>query len=54
MLQKLNTQHQKNKLYIPPQKSTAGAFGVRHFAGTVFYNSRGTPLVAFNLVSGNG
>ncbi|XP_029197955.2 unconventional myosin-VIIa-like [Acropora muricata] len=41
MLQKLNTHHKRSKLFIPPVNTASSVFGIRHFAGTVFYSSRG-------------
>ncbi|XP_068687074.1 unconventional myosin-VIIa-like [Montipora foliosa] len=41
MLQKINTHHKRSKLFIPPVNTISSVFGIRHFAGTVFYCSRG-------------
>ncbi|XP_027058870.1 unconventional myosin-VIIa-like [Pocillopora damicornis] len=41
MLQKINTHHKRSKLFLPPVNSTSSLFGIRHFAGTVYYSSKG-------------
>ena len=41
MLQKLNTHHKRSKLFISPVNSTSALFGIRHFAGTVYYSAKG-------------
>ncbi|EDO35658.1 predicted protein [Nematostella vectensis] len=41
MLQKLQSNHNDSSLYIPSKNSFDMSFGVRHFAGTVYYDSRG-------------
>lgn len=41
MLLKLNSAHGKNELYLKPKSELQRAFGVCHFAGNVFYETRG-------------
>ncbi|XP_071481715.1 myosin-VIIa-like [Diadema antillarum] len=41
MLAKLNKQHSKNKLYIPGASARGTLFGIKHFAGTVYYETTG-------------
>uniref|UniRef100_UPI0037E7D6D8 unconventional myosin-VIIb n=1 Tax=Semicossyphus pulcher TaxID=241346 RepID=UPI0037E7D6D8 len=41
MLQKMNTVHGKGDIYIPPKNNYETQFGVQHFAGVVYYDSRG-------------
>ncbi len=41
MLGKLHNQHHKNNHYIKPVSDQVHAFGINHFAGTVFYNASG-------------
>ncbi|XP_063762884.1 LOW QUALITY PROTEIN: myosin VIIAa [Eleginops maclovinus] len=41
MLNKLNFQHKLNTYYIPPKNSHETQFGIQHFAGVVFYETRG-------------
>jgi myosin heavy subunit len=33
---KLNNQHEKHKHYVKPKKAT-GTFGIKHYAGEVFF-----------------
>uniref|UniRef100_A0A3P8UQH7 Si:ch73-194h10.2 n=1 Tax=Cynoglossus semilaevis TaxID=244447 RepID=A0A3P8UQH7_CYNSE len=40
MLQKINQFHGKGKTYIPPKHSHEMQFGIRHFAGVVYYDSK--------------
>lgn len=42
MLEKLNQNHGKGGIYIPPKNNYETQFGVRHFAGVVHYDSKGT------------
>lgn len=42
MLQKMNQHHSRNRNYVPPEREGDIDFGIRHFAGAVFYDSRGT------------
>ena len=42
MMQKVNKEHGKGDIYIPPKNDHEKQFGIRHFAGVVFYNSQGT------------
>ncbi|XP_059187522.1 myosin VIIAa [Centropristis striata] len=41
MLNKLNFQHKVNTNYIPPKNNHETQFGIQHFAGVVFYETRG-------------
>ncbi|CAI5455470.1 unnamed protein product [Caenorhabditis angaria] len=41
MLLKLHATHGKNDLYLQPKSELQRAFGITHFAGNVFYNTRG-------------
>ncbi|XP_066555411.1 unconventional myosin-VIIa [Amia ocellicauda] len=41
MLYKLNSQHKLNTNYIPPKNSYETQFGINHFAGVVYYETRG-------------
>jgi myosin-7 len=41
MLNKLHTTHAKNRNYLKPRSDLNKSFGVNHFAGVVFYDSRG-------------
>ncbi|XP_058887148.1 unconventional myosin-VIIa-like isoform X3 [Acipenser ruthenus] len=41
MLYKLNSQHKLNTNYIPPKNSYETQFGITHFAGVVYYETRG-------------
>ncbi|KAM6921827.1 unconventional myosin-VIIb [Xenentodon cancila] len=41
MLQKMNRVHGKGDIYIPPKNNHDTQFGVRHFAGEVYYDSKG-------------
>ncbi|XP_053723451.1 unconventional myosin-VIIa-like isoform X12 [Synchiropus splendidus] len=41
MLNKLNFQHKVNSNYIPPKNNYETQFGIQHFAGVVYYESRG-------------
>uniref|UniRef100_A0A8C5BYF8 Myosin VIIAa n=1 Tax=Gadus morhua TaxID=8049 RepID=A0A8C5BYF8_GADMO len=41
MLNKLNSQHRLNTYYIPPKNSYETQFGVQHFAGVVYYETKG-------------
>ncbi|KAK7945068.1 hypothetical protein WMY93_000796 [Mugilogobius chulae] len=41
LLIKLNSQHRHSKLYISTKSEHDTDFGIRHFAGLVFYNSEG-------------
>lgn len=42
MLQKMNQVHGKGGIYIPPKNNYETQFGVQHFAGVVYYDSKGT------------
>ncbi|XP_062252279.1 unconventional myosin-VIIa [Platichthys flesus] len=41
MLQKMNQFHGKGEIYIPPKNNYETQFGIQHFAGAVFYDSKG-------------
>ncbi|XP_078514637.1 unconventional myosin-VIIa [Lissotriton helveticus] len=41
MLYKLNSQHKLNTNYIPPKNNYETQFGINHFAGIVYYETRG-------------
>ncbi|XP_069060011.1 unconventional myosin-VIIa [Pleurodeles waltl] len=41
MLNKLNSQHKLNTNYIPPKNNYETQFGINHFAGIVYYETRG-------------
>ncbi|XP_061537094.1 unconventional myosin-VIIa-like isoform X7 [Phycodurus eques] len=41
MLNKLNFQHKVNSNYIPPKNNHETQFGIQHFAGAVYYETRG-------------
>ena len=41
LVQRLHQQHGKNEDYLKPRSDTSTAFGVNHFAGVVFYDTRG-------------
>ncbi|KAM9853201.1 myosin VIIAa isoform 2-T2 [Aulostomus maculatus] len=41
MLNKLNFQHKLNTYYIPPKNNYETQFGIQHFAGVVYYETRG-------------
>ncbi|CAD6187198.1 unnamed protein product [Caenorhabditis auriculariae] len=41
MLLKLHSTHGKNEFYLQPRSELQRAFGVNHFAGPVFYSTRG-------------
>uniref|UniRef100_A0A3B5L6F9 Myosin VIIBa n=1 Tax=Xiphophorus couchianus TaxID=32473 RepID=A0A3B5L6F9_9TELE len=40
MLQKLNQFHTKGEVYIPPKNNFETQFGIQHFAGVVYYDSK--------------
>lgn len=42
MLHKLNSQHKLNTNYIPPKNNYETQFGINHFAGIVYYETKGT------------
>lgn len=46
MLNKLNSQHKLNTNYIPPKNSYETQFGIQHFAGIVYYETRGQELLS--------
>lgn len=41
LLNKLHAQHSKNKNYLKPKSDLNRSFGINHFAGVVFYDSKG-------------
>ncbi|XP_045594548.1 myosin-VIIa isoform X2 [Procambarus clarkii] len=41
MLQKLHKQHSRHKQYLKPKSDLNASFGINHFAGVVFYDTRG-------------
>uniref|UniRef100_A0A8D0BRY8 Myosin VIIA n=1 Tax=Salvator merianae TaxID=96440 RepID=A0A8D0BRY8_SALMN len=41
MLNKLNSQHKLNTNYIPPKNNYDTQFGINHFAGVVYYETKG-------------
>lgn len=42
MLHKLNSKHKLNSNYVSPKNNHETQFGINHFAGVVYYESRGT------------
>lgn len=42
MLNKMNKEHNENKLYMSSKNNHGMQFGVKHFAGTVYYDCEGT------------
>jgi len=41
LLAKLNQHHGKNVNYLKPKSDSNPLFGISHFAGVVFYDTRG-------------
>ena len=41
MLAKLHKQHGTNRNYLKPKSDMNSSFGLNHFAGVVFYDTRG-------------
>ncbi|KAF4079290.1 hypothetical protein AMELA_G00191340 [Ameiurus melas] len=41
LLQKMQKCHEKSKVYIPPKNNHEMNFGINHFAGPVYYDSKG-------------
>ncbi|XP_053162242.1 unconventional myosin-VIIb isoform X2 [Hemicordylus capensis] len=41
MLNKINSHHGRSKIYIPPKSVHDTVFGISHFAGVVYYQSKG-------------
>ena len=41
LISKLNQHHRSHRHYLRPKSELACSFGVRHFAGVVFYDARG-------------
>lgn len=48
MLNKLNFQHKLNSNYIPPKNNHETQFGIQHFAGVVYYETRGESLSLYS------
>lgn len=48
MLNKLHTTHGKQRHYLKPKSDLNRSFGINHFAGVVFYDSRGK--LKFNIM----
>jgi len=44
LLAKLNNHHGKNPNYLKPKSDINTLFGLNHFAGVVFYDTRGQLL----------
>lgn len=42
MLNKMNQTHNENKIYSTSKSEYDTYFGINHFAGVVYYDSRGT------------
>lgn len=42
LLQKMNKIHSGNKIYVASKHRLETVFGIRHFAGVVYYDSTGT------------
>ncbi|MGH0114779.1 UNVERIFIED_CONTAM: hypothetical protein FKN15_049559 [Acipenser sinensis] len=41
MLNKMNSHHSKSNIYLPPKSSHETTFGIKHFAGIVYYEANG-------------
>ncbi|XP_044291458.1 unconventional myosin-VIIb [Varanus komodoensis] len=41
MLNKINSHHGRSKIYLPPRSVHDTVFGINHFAGVVYYQSKG-------------
>uniref|UniRef100_G1KEG2 Myosin VIIB n=1 Tax=Anolis carolinensis TaxID=28377 RepID=G1KEG2_ANOCA len=41
MLNKINMHHGRSKIYIPPKNVHDTVFGINHFAGVIYYQSKG-------------
>ncbi|XP_066565263.1 unconventional myosin-VIIa [Amia ocellicauda] len=41
MLSKINSVHGQSKIYLPPKSSHDMQFGIKHFAGVVYYDAKG-------------
>ncbi|XP_039618680.1 unconventional myosin-VIIa [Polypterus senegalus] len=41
MLNKMNQVHSKTNIYLPPKSTHDTQFGIRHFAGVVYYDAKG-------------
>lgn len=52
MLQKINQVHGTGGIYISPKNSHETLFGIQHFAGAVYYDSKGTIQAANRSCSG--
>ena len=44
MLNKMNQQHKGNKTYVATKSEHDTNFGIQHFAGVVYYESKGTHI----------
>ena len=44
MLAKLNSNHGKHEFYLKSKSDLQKIFGVNHYAGAVFYNSKGLSI----------
>ena len=44
LLNKLNQNHGKSNVYVPPKNNHETQFGINHFAGIVYYDSKGKLL----------
>ena len=47
MLNKLHQTHENNKNYLRPKADINRVFGINHFAGVVFYDSKGLYLLLY-------
>lgn len=50
MLNKLNFQHKLNTNYIPPKNNYETQFGIQHFAGVVYYETKGQSCLMFTSI----
>jgi myosin-7 len=48
MLSKVHKTHEGNKNYLKPKSDKTQAFGLNHFAGTVFYAVKGKYCVNYS------
>ena len=42
MMHKMNQVHGKGNVYMPPKNNYETQFGINHFAGVVYYESKGS------------
>lgn len=56
MLLKMNQHHAGNRNYVASKREADTDFGIRHFAGEVFYDSRGAEakINEANICTGGG